>query len=568
MSGTVRESLRIESSTAERQSVVDLWQEAARRHGNRPALKADGGRGRSFTYTEVDRIIRDGAHRLRATGENLFALSADNRPEWAMAYLAILAAGRTVVPLDPNLRPTELAALVSLSGARVILTSDRLRSLFTGLGLDVKVLSLESESDWYWLKVLPDDAPAPSGPTSDEAVLIYTSGTTGDPKAVILTHRNLVANLEGIRQALRFSENDIFLSVLPLHHTFEATCGFLTPLVTGCCVVYARSLKSKEILEDIGRNQATVMCGVPLLFEKMHHSIRRGIQEVSIFNRALFWILLGLSQGGWWMRLKAGRRLCASFRRRAGLGSIRMFVSGGAAVPASISRFFNLTGFDFLQGYGMTECSPVISVNRPDDNRFGSVGPPLFNVRVRIDNPDSDGVGEICVRADSVTPGYRGNPARTAELVRDGWLHTGDLGQLRKGHLWITGRAKNVIVSAAGKNIYPEELEERLLESPYVLEAIVVGKPKAAGKQGEDVLAIIVPDLDQIQADEKVAIATVDNALVRARVSQVIADVNGHIAEYKRIVGFELSAAELEKTAAKKVKRHLYGQPPQTPPAR
>jgi long-chain acyl-CoA synthetase len=567
MSGPTKESPRIESATTERHSLIDLWQEAVKRHGDRPALIADGGLGRSYTYADVDRIIREGAGRLRATGENLFALAADNCPEWAIAYLTIVAANRTVVPLDPNLKPTELAALIRLSGARIILTTDKLGCLFIGLSPDLRVISLERNSDRYWLKVLPDGDSTKAGPVSDEAALIYTSGTTGDPKAVVLTHRNFIANLEGIRKALRFSENDVFLSVLPLHHTFEATCGFLTPLLIGCCVVYARSFKSKEILEDIGRNQATVMCGVPLLFEKMHHSVRRGIQGVSLMRRVLFWILFGLSRCGWWLGVKAGRPLFASFRRQSGLGSIRMFVCGGAAVPTSIARYFNLTGFDFLQGYGMTECSPVISVNRPDDNRFGSVGPPLCNVQVRIDNRDSEGVGEICVKADSVTPGYKGNPARTAELVRDGWLYTGDLGQFRKGHLWITGRAKNVIVSAAGKNIYPEELEERLLESPYVLEAIVVGKPKAGGKQGEDVFAIIVPDVEQIQADDKTSIATVNDALVRSRLNDVIAEVNGRIAEYKRIVGFDISAAELEKTAAKKVKRHVYRQPPQIPPA-
>ncbi|MBI5266122.1 MAG: AMP-binding protein, partial [candidate division Zixibacteria bacterium] len=448
MSDPAETSIEAGPSMTVSRSILDLWREAVAQFAGRPALKADGGTGPSYTYAEVDKLVRECAGRIAATGEELIALASENRPEWPIAYLSILAAGRTVVPLDPNLKPTELAALLRHSGARTVLTTDKLGGVFRDLGLGLNVMSLESGSDQYWLRVLPDHPSGGTAPARDTAVLIYTSGTTGDPKAVILTHRNLVANLDGIRKAIHFTENDVFLSVLPLHHTFEATCGFLTPLTTGGCVVYARSFRSKEILEDIGRNRATIMPGVPLLFEKMHHAIRRGIQEAPLFKRAIFWTFFGVSQCGWWLGIKAGRLLFASFRRQTGLGSVRMFVSGGAAMPASVSRFFNLTGFDFLQGYGMTECSPVVTVNRPDDNRFGSVGPPLDNVQVRIENPDSDGVGEICVRADSVTPGYLGNPARTAELVRDGWLYTGDLGRFRKGHLWITGRAKNLIISA------------------------------------------------------------------------------------------------------------------------
>jgi long-chain acyl-CoA synthetase len=236
-----------------------------------------------------------------------------------------------------------------------------------------------------------------------------------------------------------------------------------------------------------------------------------------------------------------------------------MFVSGGAPMPAEIARFFNLIGVDFLQGYGMTECSPVISTNRPDNIQFGSVGPPLGNLQVRIDSADDSGVGEILVKGLSTTPGYRQNPQKTAELLHDGWLHTGDLGRLRDGHLWITGRLKNVIVSAAGKNIYPEEIEEKLAESPYILEAVVFGRKKD-GKQGEEVRAIIVPDLEQFRTDFGVSMDSPDQDLLKNVVSQKIAELCAHMADFKRISGFEVQTQELEKTSSKKVKRFIYSQ--------
>jgi len=234
-----------------------------------------------------------------------------------------------------------------------------------------------------------------------------------------------------------------------------------------------------------------------------------------------------------------------------------MFVSGGAAMPAAITRFFNLIGFDFMEGYGMSECSPVISVNRPDNIRFGSVGPPLRNVEVRIEGADKSGVGEITVRSEANTIGYRDNPEATAALMRDGWLFTGDLGRFRHGHLWITGRKKNVIVSAAGKNIYPEELEEQLLASGRVQECVVFGRAKA-GKQGEEVRAIIVPALDNLAAELGIDPENPDADRVRQAIEDTVQDVNNRVAAYKRITGCEIREKELEKTSSKKVKRYLY----------
>jgi len=526
------------------------------------ALKGNGGRGESITYGQAAQIMLRLAGSLSASapdaGDRIGILS-ENRPEWPLTYLGILAAGKTVVPIDAALKHEEIVRVINDAGLKILFVSPKFEAATVERLPNVTCYSFDSRSSLNWRVLLGTEGRLPSCHKDDIAALIYTSGTTGSPKVVVLTHGNLLANYAGVSEALRFDSSDVFLSVLPLHHTYEAMCGFLTPLLAGATIVYGRSLKSAELLEDIGYNRVTVMCGVPLLFEKMAHSIQRGIDQTPVTQRMLLRLSSRLSGIGWRLGFKWGKLLFAPVKRKAGLSSVRMFVSGGAPLPPSIAQFYNYLGFDFLQGYGMTECSPVISTNRPDNIRFGSVGPPLRNLDVRIHEPDSDGIGEILVRGGSVTPGYLNNPDKTAELVRDNWLFTGDIGRLKNGHLWITGRRKLVIVSAAGKNIYPEELEEKLLESPYVLESVVFGRKKE-NRQGEEVCAVVVPDLEQLRAKSGVGDSRPDVDEIKKIISTEIESVNARVAEYKRINSFEIRLQELEKTSAKKVKRHLYAQ--------
>jgi len=239
------------------------------------------------------------------------------------------------------------------------------------------------------------------------------------------------------------------------------------------------------------------------------------------------------------------------------LNSLRMFVSGGAAIPPSIVKFFNIMGISFLQGYGMTEASPVITVNRLEDLKFGSVGPPLDGVDVKIENPEETGIGEILVKGDNITPGYRNNPEATKEIFAEDWMKTGDLGYLKEGHLWITGRSKSLIVSAAGKNIYPEELEEKLIEDTMIMEVVVFGRIKE-GKQGEEIRALIVPDFEMIEAEHGISKSNPDMNIVDSLIKTIVNKVNAQVAAYKRISAFDVQLEELEKTSTKKIKRFLY----------
>ncbi len=244
-------------------------------------------------------------------------------------------------------------------------------------------------------------------------------------------------------------------------------------------------------------------------------------------------------------------------REKAGLGSLRMMVSGAAPLPPKIAEWFNLIGFDFLEGYGLSECAPVVAVNRPHDISFGSVGPPLPTIKMAIEDPSPDGVGEIKVKGPNNTIGYLDNHQATAELLKDGWLYTGDMGKMKKGRLYITGRKKNVIVSAAGKNIYPEEIEAALHLSPFILESIVLGRKKGS-KMGEEVHAIIVPDMEQVKRQHDVGIDSPEPEKVRQVIEDEVKSVNERLADYKRLVRFELRFDEFEKTSSRKIRRALY----------
>ncbi len=554
-----------EDSFARHKSVFEAFALRVAQWPHRTALVGDGGRGRAFTYEELLSLAQDLAGGLIRRGwiDSLgVGLLSENRPEWPLAYLAILAAGGTVVPLDANLTEHEIEHIISHAGLQSVFGSKKFTAFLRSREPDINVISLEDDDEDSWRHLLDGSHYPAAGKPNEVAVLIYTSGTTGDPKAVELTHTNLLANLEGIRQAIPFGPDEVFLSVLPLHHTFEATAGFLTPLLAGLRIVYARALKSSVLLEDIEQNRATVLIAVPLLFEKMCSTFHRKIAAAPWHRRLLVRCLLGLSTLGWKRGHCWGKPLLRGLRRKAGLDSLELMVSGGAPLPESIFCYFNALGFDFIQGYGLTETSPVVSVNRRGDNAGGSVGKPLVNVQVRIDQPGESGIGEILVRGDNVTRGYRNNEVQTKELVRDGWLHTGDLGRLHDDRLWITGRAKNLIVSAAGKNIYPEELEEHLCAYDLVAEAVVFGRAKE-NRQGEEVHALIVPDLD-VARESQVWTDSVaeDPQKLHDLVAPVVKLVNDRVAGYKRIVRFTVQLTELEKTSTKKIKRFVYSCAP------
>jgi long-chain acyl-CoA synthetase len=506
---------------------------------------------------------------LRAKGlrqGDRVAIVSENRPEWVACYLGAVASGLAAIPIDAALDDKSIEHMIVEGKAKALCASTpfarRLGGKARGIGATVIDFDADSGDASYALAAsTPLDPGLPAYEEIDGdsvAAIIFTSGTTGISKAIMLSHRNIIANVDAAIDALEPVPEDGFITVLPFHHTYATTCTVLAPLFVGASSTIAEKLVGKVILGHIKRNRSTFFISVPLLLDKIAAGMLAKFAELKGLKRGLVKALRGVT-GFFAERL--GLRiafLTGSVRRAAGLDSIRIVVSGGGPLAYETSRFFDSIGLLLVQGYGMSENSPLISVNLPRlrDNR--SVGLPVKGTEVKIDCPNEEGVGEILVRSPSVMLGYMDNPEATAEAIdAEGWLHSGDLGYLSKrGLLYITGRSKNIIVTEGGKNIYPEEIELEFVNSPVVLEALVVGRKLGKDRAGEEVLAVCVPDREKIKAAHpgKEGDAAFVEGLIRAEV----AAVNKRLPSYKRISDFVVRADEFEKTSTKKIRRFLY----------
>ncbi len=553
-------------------SIPEMVAQSAQRWPDRPAL-AQRAPEWSLTYGELDRLITHLARGIKELGlkrGERCALLGPNSIYWGAAYVAVQRAGGVCVPLDSLLSENELRLLLADAKVRLAFVAPRFLDcvLETHRGFPgpkaIVCLGPERRGE-VPDGVVPFEEVVERGERSkvklqpagmdQNAAIIYTSGTTGNPKGVMLSHRNFIADAKACSQAVEIGR-ERFISVLPIHHTFEFTAGFILPLLTGCSVTYARSLKSRYIIEDIRASKATVMLGVPLLFQKMMEGLLRAVERQPLPKRMAFRATLKAvhtaeRMGRPWL----GRRLFKGLREKAGLASLRMLIAGGAPLPPKVPRFFRWLGFLMLQGYGLTEASPVLTINPPDAPKDESIGKPLPGVDVRILNPDEDGVGELAFRGPMIMQGYLNNEEATREVLSaDGWLRTGDLGYRdHDGYLYVCGRAKNLIVTPAGKNVYPEEIENEINQSPYILESMVYGRQLPSG--GEEVCAVIVPDYEAI--GELMGKKHMDEGAVKGLCDKEIRRINQGLASYKRIKSYTIRDEELVKTSTKKIKRHL-----------
>ncbi len=528
----------------------------------------------TLTYQEMIEKVSLFARGIKKLGfgkNSKIALIGENRPSWAIAYLGIQWTGAVVVPLDPQLKSPEIKHILIDSESEALVYSKMYEEVITEAVKGLKNIKLlicmdkveEKTKKIIWMEDVIQNGKEvsyfPPQPSLDDlSVLIYTSGTTGQSKGVMLSHRNIASNINSMYQAVYFDEKDRFISILPLHHTFEATCGFLAPLVAGCEIIYTPSLKSKEILDTMKKHKVTLMLGVPLLFEKIVLGIKRNVKEASAIKKTLFKTFYGLSKIIKPVSKLPGKVLFKGVRGAIGFENLRLVVSGGAALPRWVSDFLENIGVNILQGYGLTESSPVLTVNRAEKPKNESVGPPVPDVEIKIDSPDENGVGEICAKGPNIMLGYYKNKKATQEVLKDGWLYTGDLGWIDKeGYLYITGRKKNLIVTAAGKNVYPEEIEEKLLESPYIKEVLVIGKENPVTGR-EEVHAIIHPDYEEIDKMKPDATEEEITELLKEEIKKYTKE----LADYKRVKSFEIREEEFPKTTTKKIKRYLFIKKP------
>ncbi|MBD3179700.1 MAG: AMP-binding protein [Candidatus Latescibacteria bacterium] len=555
-------------------TIPDLFEFGSKQWSRHTAFRKKHPWGyQSITYEEFNRLISFlGAGLIRrglSTGDKVI-LIASNSPEWPLVYGAVTSAGGVVVPLDPSLAENDIRHLLMHSGSRFLVTDpeiylNRIRQMHLK---QTRVILIEegntdSEVDQLGEIMAEGKESINDGESAyfkrrtavsgdDEAAICYTSGATGSPKGVVLLHRNIISNIESIRNTIPIIDNDNFLCMLPLYHTFSTTCAFLTPLACGASVVFCRSLKPNSIIEDILNEEISVLIAVPLIFEHMLEKIgKKGKKEsdqdkgtlsrLFIKIRSTFNRLLG--------RKKAGQSAGKVF------SSIRVCISGAAPLRPDIENALLASGLSLLQGYGLTEASPVVSVNPPDRVKPGTVGPPLSGVEVTIDSPDENGIGEVVVEGPNVMKGYFNNPEETSRVLKNGRLYTGDLGKLdNDGYLTIKGRKKSVIVTAGGKNIYPAELESRLEKSEYVLECAVIPAQDRRGNSRP--AAIIVPDYDALDYSVDIEKPLTDGK-VRDIIAEQVGKVNAQLPDYKRISEFQITDGQLPRTTTNKLKRHM-----------
>ncbi len=554
-----------------------LFEFGSKKWGEKVALKKHHSWGyQSITYGELTRLLSFvgmGLIREELSNGDRVALIADNSPEWAVLYGAVVSSGGIIVPLDTSLNENEIRHLLMHSGAKFLVTTPKIYedSLEGMQKEDIKIILIEEkekesgETSLNLGKIMARGKEAINNGESDffqrkaevkggdTAAICYTSGVTGTPKGSVLLHRNIIANLESIRLRIPITFKDNFLCILPMYHTFATTCTMLTPFANGSTVVFGRSLKPNLILEDIKKEQISILVGVPLLFEHLMEFIKvraGGRKEAKgIFARFIGQVKSAFSRviGG------GGEKSRPSPLK--GLETLKFCISGAAALRPDVEKTLVEAGVPLLQGYGLTECSPVVSVNPPGKSKFGTVGTALTNVEVMTEDSNEEGVGEIVVAGPNVMKEYFRNPEATGRILRNEKLYTGDLGKIdEEGYITVLGRVKSVIVTAGGKNVYPEEIELIIDRSPYVLESAVVEVKDRRGNIRPG--AIIVPDYDEFDLA-----ANIEKPLTEEKIKEVLSarieEICSELPEYKKIYDFQLRGEELPRTATNKLKRHM-----------
>lgn len=516
----VREAAeQLASSQLRHLTINDLLAQSALQYADKPALQIKrNDRWERFTYQQLKKHADQIGGRFLRMGfrkGDRVVLYSENQPQWSIAYLGAVSIGLVVVPLDAQTSRREVWAVARFTQARALLTSEACFKSFSSGELQANETSPEPIAlfniDRFCAPFALEDYPRSTqmseesnpeltspdqvemGP-DDLASIIFTTSTAVDPKGVMHTHRNFLTNLYGVNYYLPIAETDNLLSVLPLYHALEFTCGLLLAIYGGATVTYMRSLKPRVILETMRESGTTCMLGVPTLYALIRDDIERRISRSSesTFKSNLLATSKQLSRSvERTFGKNIGRQLFARVHQEFG-AKIRVFVSGGSALGEDLYDDFKTLGMPIYEGYGLTETAPVLTVNPLNQSRRGSCGRPLPGVELRIWRPDRNGIGEIIVKSPSLMVGYYQNPVATECAIRDAWFHTGDLGWIDEdGYLYVTGRIKDVIVTGAGKNVYPADLEAIYRGIPHVQEIAVLG---IKNELTEDVHAVIVPD--------------------------------------------------------------------------
>ena len=550
----------------------DMLAKTEKKFGDKPAFKyktSEPGVFDVITYKEFISKVNALGTKLIDLGlkGKRIAIISENRYEWCLAYLATCCGTGVVVPLDKSLPANELESLIIRSGVEAIFYSNKYNEVMQDIKnrrtTDLRYyisMDLENMKDGIYSEhefVEQGKELIKKGNTkflnatidSDKmAFMLFTSGTTAMSKAVMLSHKNICSNLMDIATILKIDENDTLLSFLPLHHTFECTVGFLYVMYTGASIAYCEGIR--HIASNIKEFEITAMISVPALYENIYKRVMKSIEKKGKLAEVEKIMKLSgmLSKVGIDFRKKMFKEIHESLGPK-----LRLMVNGGAALDYEVEKGFNELGFRIVQGYGLTETSPVIAAGTDFAQRLGSVGKVFPSLKVKIINKDENGVGEVVVKGPSVMLGYYQNDEANKEVFEKGWFHTGDLGYIdKKGFLFLAGRKKSVVVLKNGKNVYPEEIESIINRIDGVKESFIYGKPEENNEDDLKLCVKIVYDKDLMK---ELYNATTEEEIKEALWSK-IKEVNKTMPPYKYIKEILVSEEELIKTTTLKIKRH------------
>lgn len=546
-------------------TLPELFRITAARHPDRPCFTVYAPDRVTLSYKEALAAVERLAGYLAAQGYrrgDMIAVTGKNSPEWAVAYLAVMAAGATVVPIDYQLSQAEIDNIIRASDAKAVFVDEEKFDACEPSRLGLKARwSLAKAKPGYAYELAAEAAAGGKSAAAidparedDLAAILFTSGTTGVPKGVMLTHANFVADCLLAQDNLAIYPTDVFYALLPIHHSYTMLAVFIEAISVGAELVFGQRMVTSAILKDLKEAKVTMFLGVPLLFNKVLAGIMKGIKAKGPAVSGILGFLMAVSGViKKLFKVNPGKKLFGTVLDKASLRTIRICISGGGPLAPSVFRKYNQLGIDFVQGYGLTETSPILTLNPTEAYKETSVGKLIPRVEMRILEPDADGRGEIAVKGPMVMRGYYKNPEATAEVfTEDGWFKTGDVGYLDADkYVYLTGRAKNLIVTEGGKNVYPEEIENRFQLYSEVEQVLVRGYVLDKRERSEGIEALIYPSKEWFEQNA----AKADD--VEAHIRHVVDEVNAGMLPYQRINKVTVLEQPLEMTTTKKVKRHV-----------
>jgi long-chain acyl-CoA synthetase len=540
-------------------TLPEMYRIIVSRFGERPCFTVYEPGRISLSYNEALKLIEAAARWLHSRGirrGDKVAVTGKNSPEWAAAYLGILFAGAVVVPIDYQIKNEESDLLIRTSKAKILFVDEEKYEHYQTLGLPGELVSLKKGIGTYIYDLDGPAAEIEEAGENDLAAILFTSGTMGRPKGVMLTHQNLVSDCY-LAQGTPFPvyHTDVFYALLPLHHAYTMLAVFIEAISTGAEVVFGKKMVTPVILKELKLGKITMLLGVPMLFNKLLAGILRGIRAKGPLVYGIICALMGLS--GFIkkvFRANPGKKIFHAVLEQASLSTLRVCICGGGPLAPSVFRKYNQLGIDFVQGYGLTETSPIINLNPITHYKETSVGKVVPRADMKILSPDERGIGEVIVKGPMVMQGYYEMPEETAAaFTPDGYLKTGDLGYLdEENYLYLTGRAKNLIVTEGGKNVYPEEIENEFQLFDEIDQILVRGFVQDKKMKIEVIEALVYPNAEAFKDPGG---AAADKAAVKERIEKIIAEVNQRLLSYQKIQRVIILDEPMEMTTTKKIKR-------------